>query len=401
MKRVLVYSHDTYGLGNIRRMLAISEHLCSVHPDLSILIVTGSPMLHAFRLSPRIDYVKLPCLTRTSQGDYQVKSLGLSYKATMAMRRQILRSTVEQFEPDLILVDKKPFGVDEELKEALDDARSRAGGPKLVLMLRDILDNPATTCRIWTKNNYYQAIETHFDSVMVLGTAEVFDLPTEYRFPPAAAALVDFCGYVGRSLPNSGGKSAASGADPRIELSIDQATPLVLVTPGGGEDGAAIIDNYLTALADAPQQRFTSVVVTGPEMPEAAHRRAVAVSDGRPDLRVLEFTADMAGLMSTSDLVVSMAGYNTLCEILSAGRPAVVVPRVEPVEEQLIRARLFAERGLVTVIHPAELTPGRLLAAVDEELARSESKPLRHRRELDMQGLERVEKSLAGLIGDA
>lgn len=390
MKRILVYSHDTYGLGNIRRMLAICEHLCTVHQDVSILIVTGSPMLHAFRLSARIDYIKLPCLTRTLEGDYEVKSLGLGYEATIRMREQMLVTAVTEFEPDLVLVDKKPFGVNEELRPALDATRSWERQPALVLLLRDILDNPVTTIRIWEKNGYYVAIEDYFDSVLVLGDADVFDLPAEYRFPHPTRSRVEFCGYLGRET------DPRNGAGIRRALEIDTTTPLVLVTPGGGEDGANVTDCFRSALASNASPGFASIVVSGPEMPDAAALRLREWALGRHDVHVLDFTNDMAGYIAGSDVVVSMAGYNTVCEILSAPRPAVVIPRVRPVQEQLIRARLLADRGLLRMIHPDRLTPERLLTEIEEALSAGSDSADR----LDMPGLERVEKHVAGLLGD-
>ena len=151
MKRILIYSHDTYGLGNIRRMLTIAEHLLDTHEDLSILVASGSPMLHAFRVSPRLDYIKLPCLSRTSDGDYAVKSLGLSFEATIRMRSQVLAAAVQEFEPDVVIVDKKPFGVADELSPVIEAASRKQNPPKFVLILRDILDCPETTQPIWEK----------------------------------------------------------------------------------------------------------------------------------------------------------------------------------------------------------------------------------------------------------
>ena len=78
MKRILIYSHDTFGLGNIRRMLEVARHLVESSPQVSVLVITGSPMLHAFRIPARIDYVKLPCLSRNVEGRYGSRSLELS-----------------------------------------------------------------------------------------------------------------------------------------------------------------------------------------------------------------------------------------------------------------------------------------------------------------------------------
>src|SRR5262245_28669767 len=85
MKRVLVYSHDTYGLGNLRRMLSICEHITEAIPDVAILLISGSPMAHGFRLPPRFDYVKLPCLTRVERERYGVKFLGIPLDQVMQM----------------------------------------------------------------------------------------------------------------------------------------------------------------------------------------------------------------------------------------------------------------------------------------------------------------------------
>ena len=187
MRRILVYSHDTFGLGNIRRMLAISKHIADNDPDVSVLIMTGSPMLHAFRIPARVDYVKLPCLARTRDGAYTVKYLSMNYQDTVKLRSNLILSTVLDFQPDLILVDKKPFGVGNELAATLDVLQRRIDRPKLVLLLRDILDSPEATTAVWRKNGHFDAVEAYYDEVLVVGTPDIFDVRKEYKFPPPAA----------------------------------------------------------------------------------------------------------------------------------------------------------------------------------------------------------------------
>ncbi|MEQ1784485.1 MAG: glycosyltransferase, partial [Hyphomonadaceae bacterium] len=129
--RVLVYSHDTFGLGNIRRMLAISEALNESNPSISTLILSGSPMLHAFRMQRRIDYVKLPCLARDLAGNYGVKHLDLDYQTALRLRSSLCMSAAIEFEPDVVLVDKKPLGVDREFQAALDMMSARQKRPRV------------------------------------------------------------------------------------------------------------------------------------------------------------------------------------------------------------------------------------------------------------------------------
>ena len=109
-----------------------------------------------------------------------------------------------------------------------------------MLLLRDILDSPEETTRVWRKNGCFEAIEAYYDQVLVVGSPEVFDLRREYQFPPFAAAKVRFCGYIARQP----GRRAR--ADARRELGMSPTSePLVLVTPGGGEDGHGP-DRYVT-----------------------------------------------------------------------------------------------------------------------------------------------------------
>jgi predicted glycosyltransferase len=363
MKRVLIYSHDTFGLGNIRRMLEIARHLVDSSPEVSVLVITGSPMLHAFRIPARVDYVKLPCLWRNVEGRYAARFLDLSLEATVRLRANIISGTIADFEPDLILVDKKPFGVEDELVGALAALPDHERRPKLVLLLRDILDNAEVTTRVWRKNGYFEAIEAYYDQVLVVGSPDIYDLRREYSFPPFAAAKVQFCGYIARQ-PGRQSREVA-----RRNLRLREGEPLVLVTPGGGEDGHALITACLDGLrALAANKRPRTHIVCGPEMGraerEAINRAAITL----PQVSLQDFSDDMMSLMSAADVVLSMGGYNTVCELLTLHKRAVVVPRVRPVQEQGIRAERMAAHGLLRMLHPDQMTPCRLWQALLAEL---------------------------------
>ena len=361
MKRLMVYSHDTYGLGNIRRMLSICRHLSEMMSELSILLVTGSPMIHSFRLPPRLDYIKLPCLSRTAYEGYSAKSLGTNIDETMRLRADLLLSAVTNFKPDILLVDKKPFGVKRELEGMLRYVRFHSPATKQALILRDILDEPFTTMQTWHTQGYYDAVHSFYDAVLVLGHPEIFDLGNEYEFSPALAAKLQFCGYIEREP----GRKARRAMRDELQLRSDEK--LVLVTPGGGEDGYDIIETYLAGLDRLPPG-VRSLIISGPEMPEPQRHRLVHACLNNPNVICLEFTDDLMSYMDASDVVVSMGGYNTICEILSLRKRAVVVPRVHPTQEQLLRAERLSERGWLAMLHPQQLTPQRLIDGVCREL---------------------------------
>ena len=233
MKKILVYSHDTYGLGNLRRMLSICQSLSRTIPDLSILLLSGSPMVQSFRLADGLDYIKLPCLTRVEREGYAVKSLRLGIVEGIKLRSDLILSAAANFQPDLFLVDKKPFGIKNELKATLEYLKQTSPHLKVALILRDILDTPESTISVWKAHDYFQVIDEFYDLVLSLGMPEIFDPCREYQFPAAVADKVKFCGYLRRE-PGSKNR-----AEVRQELRLSEQEKLVLVTLGGGEDAFA------------------------------------------------------------------------------------------------------------------------------------------------------------------
>ena len=370
MKRLLIYSHDTFGLGNIRRIMNIATYLHRAIPDLSILIVTGSPMIQSFRIPKGVDYIKLPCLSRTENEGYSAKYLDSKIGEVIRLRSDLILSAVLNFKPDLMLIDKKPYGIKHELRETLNLVKGYLPNTRTILLLRDILDAPATTTKAWEDNGYYEAVKSLYDLVLVLGTPDIFDPRAEYGFPISASEKVEFCGYL---QP----QALLRDRDAiRRELQVERDERLILVTAGGGEDGHALLQTYTQTLQHMPPRaRIRSLIVTGPEMSEP-QRNLLSQSVLRfPGVRMLEFTNDLPSYMNASDLVVSMGGYNTVCEILGLKKRAIIVPRVRPVEEQWIRAERMASLDLLTTIHPDLLTPQGLLDTILVEI--SSDQPLR------------------------
>ena len=368
MKRIMIYSHDTFGLGNIRRMLSIAEFIAAGREDYSILLMTGSPMLHAFRISQKIDYIKLPSLQRDIEGNYGVCSLALSMDEMIAIRSNIILTTVKDYQPDVLIVDKKPLGICAELQPAMEylNRSENTRHVRILLLLRDILDSSEVTREIWKKRGYYDAIEQYYDRVLVVGQSEIFDLTKEYAFPPAAQNKLEYCGYIRRE---AGLKSRQAV---RSELGISDQHKLVFVTPGGGKDGFRLIINYLMGIDRYKNDSVYSLILCGPEMLEEHVVTIKALAHGKPRCLIRSFTDDLMSYMAAADVVVSMFGYNTACEILTLAKPAVVVPRIHPVREQWIRAKCLAELGLVKIIHPELLDAESLHQAIDALLFQGE-----------------------------
>lgn len=370
--KILLYSHDTCGLGNIRRTLLLAERLVAQFSRAMVLIVTGSPMIHAFRIPERTDYIKLPCLDRTSPDAYTPTFLGTRHKEVAAIRRGVLRKAILGFGPDLMIVDKRPSGVGGELLDTLRALRLRSSPVRLVVGIRDILDTPAATRASLKRTRDLTTIARYYDEVWIYGERSIFDPTAEYDFPAEVTRKTRFCGYLKR---------------PTITRTPAAGPPRVLVTTGAGGDGTELIELYLAGLVALPRSvALQTTVVLGPQM--APDDRAAVLDKYRSlaDVRFVDFEPDLAPLYAAADVVVSMAGYNTVCELLSFDLRAVLVPRTVPVEEQLLRARLFAARGVFDYVEPHEREPGVLMSRVLAALSR----PTPSGVTVDLDGLPRV-----------
>src|SRR5262245_24354572 len=193
--RILLYSHDTVGLGNIRRTLLLAETLGEQYPYASLLIVTGSPMIQSFRIPERTDYIKLPCLTRNAPDRFEPAYLHTPMTGIADLRRGVLEQSILGFAPDLLVVDKRASGIGGELLESLRELRRRRLPTKVVLGVRDILDTPSATRLSLKRARDMQTIARYYDEVWIYGEREIFDAVTEYGFPPDVASKTRYCGY--------------------------------------------------------------------------------------------------------------------------------------------------------------------------------------------------------------
>lgn len=378
--RILLYSHDTFGLGNIRRTLLLAEEVIEQYPKAAVLLVTGSQMIHSFRIPEGVDYIKLPCLDRIDAERYESRFLLECSEAVKRTRRAIIERTVLGFAPDLMIVDKRPAGVDGELTETLTSLRNSRHPTRLVLGVRDILDEPRKTRETLKNNHSFEIIRDYYDEVWIYGSQTIFNTVSEYGFPEDVARISHYCGYLKR---------------PTVTTARNDGPPHVLVTTGGGGDGSRMIETYLEGLSNLPRNvALKSTVVFGPQM-SADKRSALIDSFGYlTDVQFREFEADMTELYAEADLVVSMAGYNTVCELLSFGRNAILVPRAQPVKEQLIRARLLAAAGLFDMVEPDDLAPEMLMTKVLGSLKHASEQPVR----VDLQGLPRIRERIRELL---
>lgn len=382
--RLAFYSHDSYGLGHLVRCLKVARAIAARLGPADGLLITGSPWAHRFPPPPGFRYLRLPPVVKAGQDRYLPRDPGVSFARVLRARREMITGALRWFRPDLLAVDNVPCGLAGEIAPALLAAKARTSA-RLVLMLRDLLDREEIVRDQWSEAGAFDLAEAIYDEIWIFGPAGA---PAARLLSPALLRRAAFCGYLG-GLPGTNG-AAASPGEPRGNGSVGRARgqPRILVTAGGGRDGSLLVNTFLRAIG-ARRPSLSGRVVLGPDFPG----RPATPDVGPAILEVVPFQADIAGAMAQSDLVVSMAGYHTVCEILATGRPAVLVPRVWPRQEQWLRARSLQDGRRARVIHPDDLTPESLWRAVEAGLE------ARTRPPVPAPGGEAAARQTAALLG--
>ncbi len=337
--RVLIYSHDSFGLGHLRRCRAIAHALVEENPGMSVLILSGSPIIGSFDFRARVDFVRVPGVIKLRSGEYTSLSLKLDIDHTLAMRSSILRHTAEVFDPDIFLVDKEPLGLRGEVNDTL--AMLKARGTPLVLGLRDVMDEPSRLAPEWERKNALPALDGLYDEIWVYGLPQICDPLAEIPLPASVRRKTVFTGYLRR---DDRGVPGPAYAEPPFDR------PYLLVTPGGGGDGEALVDWVLRAYEFDRRAPHPALVVFGPFMQAEAQAEFAQRAQRLANVGVTTFDANIEALIARAAGVVAMGGYNTFCEILSFDKPALLAPRTMPRREQLIRAERAQELGLVRML---------------------------------------------------
>ncbi|NDV23491.1 glycosyltransferase family protein [Desulfovibrio sp. JC022] len=355
---ILMYSHDTYGLGHIRRTMAIASQLkCK---GVNILILTGSPIVGRFEFPEQIDFVRVPGMIKKSNDLYVPHSIKIEPVHAMSIRQSIIDATAKSFRPDLFIVDKAPKGMKHEIMPTLEWMK-QIGQTRTILGLRDIMDDSESTIKDWTDKGIYDVLENLYSEIWVYGHQEYYDPIKEYAIPESISKKMVFTGYIPRKV------HSRSCPEKR-----KNGKKLVVITAGGGGDGYLMMDAYLKALEKYNPQDFRTVMVTGPFMSKEQRldlsRRAKNLS-----VTFYHFYRRMEKLFSNADLVVSMGGYNTICEILSHQQVSLIIPRETPRLEQTIRANVLKEQNLADFLPWHDLGPDTIMEKVNHLLNNSSS----------------------------
>jgi predicted glycosyltransferase len=340
--RIALYSHDTMGLGHKRRNLLIAQTLGCSPLEIDVLMISGIQDASNVPTPPGVDCLTLPALHKNIDGQYQARRLDMSLQEIITLRSQVILTTIKTFKPDIFIVDNVPRGAVRELDPTLDYLRTQEK-TQCILGLRDVLDEPAAVRRDWKRGDNEKAIQTYYDAVWVYGDPAIYDLGQEYHLHPKTIAKFRYTGYLDQRRRLKYMNAENVQAFKSLNLPSER---IALCLVGGGQDGAHLAETF--AHTELPPD-MNGIILTGPFMPREVRQQLQNYAAQRDNLRVLEYLVEPTLLFNRAERVIAMGGYNTTCELLSFQKRSLIVPRIKPRREQLVRAERLQALGLVDV----------------------------------------------------
>jgi predicted glycosyltransferase len=306
-------------------------------------------------------------MIKKTNEEYLPMSIKINFDHALEIRKNIITATVKTFRPHLFIVDKEPLGLKNEILPTLKWLQKCCPSARTVLGLRDIMDDAETVRDAWKKKKIYQTLDKYYSEIWTYGIQDFYDPVKEYGIPENIRRKILFTGYIPRQII-----SRKNAMQEKKRHHISEKDRLVVVTTGGGGDGYPVMDAYLSMLE---QRRsaipYKSILITGPFMPKA-QRKKIYKRSGKLKVKVIHFYRQMEKIFAAADLVISMGGYNTLCELMSQKKVSLLIPRKTPRLEQTIRAQCFNQRNLLDFIPWEKLSPDRLHDKVDRLLGKPE-----------------------------
>ncbi len=383
--KVLIYSHDSFGLGHLRRCRAIAHSLVDAYKGLSVLILSGSPIISQFDFKARVDFVRIPGVVKLRDGDYTSLGLHIDLDQTLAIRSSIIQHTAEIYSPDIFLVDKEPLGLRGEVAQTLRVLKLR--GTTNILGLRDVMDESEALQAEWQRKEVLPALNKLYDEIWVYGSESIVNPIQGIDLPAATRKKMRYLGYLKRQLPTT-------SYLPREYRN----QPYILITTGGGGDGEQLVDWVVRAYEQTDEDEILpGLIVLGPFMSNMAQREFQQRIQKIKNLKVKTFDSYLEVLMANAEGVVAMGGYNTFCEILSFDKKAVLVPREVPRLEQYIRVEFAAEQQLVSMLKYSDYQTTELMVQALKALP-NQPLPSKFGGTELLNGLGKINQRVAALI---
>lgn len=348
--KIMHYCQHVLGVGHYIRSMEIAAAFHSHQ----VLFVEGGEPLPDFTPPDHIQRMFLPPIMMDANFS-SIRSAAVDIEAAKTERRQLLAKAFREFAPDVLMIELFPFGrkfFQFELVPLLKSIRVENLPVMLVCSLRDILVEKKDTASY--EQGVLDILNTYFDLLLIHSDARIFSLDESFQRSPQITIPVEYTGFVTRHAP---------AADHRR-----QQHGLIVASGGGSNVGRDLLAASIRAVQRLDDATIRLHAFMGPFMDDADRGFLSGLAEQDQRTRVQPFATDFLPELTRADLSISMAGYNTCMDILSAGVKALVYPFAQN-REQAFRAAKLEQLGVLEVLESIEVDhlSGRIAAKLQQQ----------------------------------
>ncbi|AFY02372.1 glycosyltransferase family protein [Bdellovibrio bacteriovorus] len=347
--RLLFYCQHLLGIGHLTRSLAICEAL---NEDFEVHFLQGGPDVGKTLKHPSFHHHFLtPLLMRESDCSLYDPAGVKTAEEIFQERQQSINTLLGDLPFAAVITELFPFGRNKfkgEVMDLIQKARTVNSMVHVSCSIRDILVEKKDS--VEREMKMVRLVEENYDAVFVHSDPQI--LRFEETFSQATRLQEKLCytGFVTES--------------PKAKHSLGRRNE-ILISMGGGVVGDELVLAALEIMPSLPEYLFR--VAPGPYASEALKKTLAEKAANNPQLRIEPFLNNFEEELSQVALSISLAGYNTMMNILNTRTPALVYPYMANIEQNL-RATRMADQGLLSVIYEKDLTPADLLKKVKNQL---------------------------------
>lgn len=383
--KIIFYCQHVLGIGHLFRALEI----CKALTGHEVILVTGGPRID-IKFPKHVKVINLPALQMDSEfKDLICADKNSSLDQTQKKRQKKLGAIVAKERPDIFLLELYPFGrqafrfeLDATLQAIRNNPLSRCG---VISSVRDILVEKKKQKH---ERRALERLNNYFDAVLVHSDPKWFTLQETFlRFDEIRIPVIH-TGYIAPQ-PLNNARSRI-----RTQLGIAEEDVMIVASAGGGSVGKPILESAMRAFGHLNIEGTAHLFVyTGPYIAENEFADLKALKNSQR-IRIAKFTSDFLACLTAADVSISMAGYNTTMNILTAGVRALVWPFAAN-REQRLRAERLADRGALKLLDDQDLNPEDLARIVRRTLTRTGLKKI----DIDLNGAANTVQWIEGWLG--
>ena len=378
--KILIHCQYVYGIGHLVRTLELASGLSK---QFQVFILNGGEVVPNFELPDTVKIMQLPAIYKEEKSD-SLTSVDSSITLDECFQRReiIINQSVEEIKPDILVTEHFPFGLlfESEVKVLIGKVKKVNPLTKIVCSVRDLIESS-----VGGKRDDYTCdlINNLYDIVLVHGDEKFACLSKSFPKIKNINIPIVHTGYIVRPIPTT---------------NKNNNFPIILASVAGGRIGneliEAIIDSHLK-IKEGIKHKL--ILFSGAFQKDFQKQHAKVVSLQSEDITINMFDSrKYLESLSNASLIISLGGYNSIIESVSAKKPMLVYNRefAGTNEEQNLRIKLFQKTGHLEIITQEELNEESLSNRIITKLNKLEVPKY----ELDLNGVKNSCQSLINLL---